>query len=94
MQASNSITSYNISDHARYEMKRRQISEQDVAKVLAAPEQVITIRKGRKVYQSRIFWDKPSKIYLLRVFIDIDYEPPVVVTAYRTSKIKKYLEEK
>ncbi len=32
----------------------------------------------------------PDKMYLLRVFVDIDRIPPEVVTVYRTSKITKY----
>jgi len=32
----------------------------------------------------------PPKTYLLRVFVDVDREPPAVVTIYLTSKIKKY----
>ena len=28
--------------------------------------------------------------YLLRVFVDLDRDPPEVVTAYRTSKVDKY----
>jgi len=34
--------------------------------------------------------DDLSKVYLLRVFVDIDREPPEVVTVYRTSKVRKY----
>lgn len=72
------------------EMTRRQISEQDVAKALAAPERTEEVREGRMVYQSRIESGEPPKTYLLRVFVDIDREPPEVVTAYRTSRIAKY----
>jgi len=61
-----------------------------VANVLAAPEQIQAVRQGRDVYQSRIKTGKPPKRYMLRVFIDIDREPPQVVTVYRTSKITKY----
>jgi len=35
-------------------------------------------------------FDDPSKVYLLRVFVDMDREPPKVVTVYRTNKIRKY----
>jgi len=34
--------------------------------------------------------DDLSKVYLLHVFVDIDREPPEVVTVYRTSKVRKY----
>jgi len=84
------ITEYRITDHAREEMARRQISEAEVAQVLAAPEQSETVREGRTAYQSQIETSEPPKRYLLRVFVDIDREPPEVVTVYRTSRIGKY----
>jgi len=84
------INRYRLTDHAKDEMARRQISEEDVAKVLAVPEQAETVREGREVYQSRIESGEPPKTYVLRVFVDIDREPPEVVTVYRTSKITKY----
>ncbi|MCO6452862.1 MAG: DUF4258 domain-containing protein [Caldilineales bacterium] len=74
-------------------MRRRQISEVDVAAVLASPEQIDILRAGRSIYQSRLQMDDPPKTYLLRVFVDIDRNPPEVVTTYRTSKISKYWRE-
>ena len=84
------ITNYRLTEHAREEMARRQISQDDVAAVLRAPEQMGSVRQGRNVYQSRIEAGKPLQKYLLRVFVDVDCEPPEVVTVYRTSKITKY----
>jgi hypothetical protein len=81
---------YRLTDHAKDEMARRQITEPDVAAVLAAPEQVEQMRAGREVWQSRIQAGDPPKAYLLRVFVDVDREPPEVVTVYRTSKVTKY----
>ena len=49
-----------------------------------SPEQVIPVREGRVVAQGLVGG------YLLRVFVDVDRQPPEVVTAYRTSKIEKY----
>ena len=85
-----SITKYRLTEHAKEEMARRQISQENVANVLAAPEQIEAVRQGRSVYQSRIKTDKPPQTYLLRVFVDVDREPPEVVTVYRTSKVTKY----
>jgi hypothetical protein len=79
-----------LTRHAKEEMERRQISVLDVTKVFAAPEQIEVVRQGRSVYQSRIEMGKPPKIYLLRIFVDTDRQPPVIVTVYRTSKIQKY----
>ncbi len=71
-------------------MKRRGITEADIARVLSAPEQVEIVRKGQVVYQSRFKRGEPPRTYLLRVFVDVDSDPPAVVTAYWTSKVKKY----
>lgn len=71
-------------------MKRRQISEADIAQVLSAPEQAEMVRSGRVVFQSRSQFGEPSRTYLLRVFVDVDRRPVEVVTAYRTSKVEKY----
>ncbi|MGH8058512.1 MAG: DUF4258 domain-containing protein [Candidatus Entotheonellia bacterium] len=85
-----SITTYRLTDHARFEMVRRQISEAEVESVLAGPEQAECVREGRAVYQSLIELGEPSKTYLLRVVVDIDRQPPEVVTVYRSSKVQKY----
>ncbi|MFC1792487.1 DUF4258 domain-containing protein [Planctomycetota bacterium] len=84
------ITNYLLTTHAQEEMNRRQISPDEVASVLAAPEQIQSVRQGRDVYQSRIEVIKPPQKYLLRVFVDVDRDPPEVVTVYRTSKVTKY----
>jgi hypothetical protein len=89
-QTANPITTYRLTDCARMEMARRQISGAEVARVLAAPEQTELVREGCAVYQSRIPLGDSSKIYVLRVFVDIDREPPEVVTVYRSSKLQKY----
>ncbi len=90
MAEAKSITNYRVTDHARDEMVRRQITEEDVTKVLAAPEHTETVREGREIYQSRLQSGEPPKTYLLRVFVDIARIPPEVVTVYRTSKVAKY----
>jgi hypothetical protein len=71
-------------------MERRGITEAEVAEVLSAPEQYEAVRPGRIVYQARVQSGGSSRTYLLRVFVDVDRQPPAVVTAYRTSKIEKY----
>jgi Domain of unknown function (DUF4258) len=87
------LTGFRLTDHAKNEMARRGIAESEVTKVLTAPEQVETVRAGRKVFQSRVSMGTPLTAYLLRVFVDGDLEPPAVVTAYRTSKVAKYWRE-
>ncbi len=76
--------------HALTEMARRSISQEDVRNILAKPAQMEMVREGRAVYQARLDMGEPKKVYILRVFVDIDRTPPHVVTVYRTSKIEKY----
>jgi hypothetical protein len=82
------VAAYEITDHAAFEMLRRGIVETEVRDVLTAPEQRFAVRPGRDVLQSRTL--ARGKVYLLRVFVDIDRIPPEVVTVYLTSQVSKY----
>ena len=73
-----------LTDHARDQLAQRGLAESMIRQVLAAPGQVLDVRPGRVVAQSRL------DACLVRVFVDIDRTPPEVVTAYKTSKIVKY----
>lgn len=84
------IADYIFTDHARLEILRRGLSEEMVRAILLAPEQRLEVRPGREVLQSEISSGQPGKVFLIRVFLDIDRRPAEVVTAYRTSKIEKY----
>jgi hypothetical protein len=84
------LADYILTDHALMEMRRRDISEEEIKMVMISPEQRLNIRKGRCVYQSRLAYGEPVRDFLVRVFVDTDREPNEVVTVYRTSKINKY----
>jgi len=71
-------------------MARRGLSRQSVARVLAAPEQTWEVRPGRRLFPSREVVGDPRRAYLVRVFVDLDRDPPEVVTVYRTSRVAKY----
>ncbi len=47
MLESDSISEYRLTDHARFEIKRRQITEAEIDQVLSTPEQVVIVRSGR-----------------------------------------------
>jgi hypothetical protein len=79
-----------FSDHAFSEMARRNLSESEVRGVLASPDSVMAVRPGRVVVQGMTMDAAGGRPYLIRVFVDIDSDPSVVVTAYRTSKLAKY----
>jgi hypothetical protein len=82
---------FRLSRHAEWEMTRRGIPLALVQAVMHHPDQrlVDDSRTGRWIHQSR-FPFEDGKMYLLRVVVAEDEQPPVVITAYRTSKIEKY----
>ena len=79
-----------ITVHAATEIQRRGLDLDTVRMVLADPEQALGVRPGRIVVQSRVSAGHRARTYLVRVFVDIDRQPPEVVTVYRTSKVDKY----
>ncbi|MDD2676637.1 MAG: DUF4258 domain-containing protein [Methylacidiphilaceae bacterium] len=85
------ISDYVFTAHAIQEMMRRGLDEEVIRKILAKPEQRLSVCLGRDVLQSRQKMEGAT--YLIRVFVDVDRSPAEVVTAYRTSKIDKYWRE-
>jgi hypothetical protein len=79
-----------FSDHVRRQAARRGIDEATVRSVAEAPEQVVPVRAGREVRQSRVRFPPGDALYLVRVIVDLMPDRDTVVTAYRTSKIDKY----
>ncbi|MDR1182115.1 MAG: hypothetical protein LBL13_09085 [Bacteroidales bacterium] len=45
-----------------------------------------------KIFQALI-WEN-EEVFLLRVFVNVKQHPNIIVTLYKTSKIKKYYESK
>jgi len=79
-----------ISDHAHFEIERRQLSEEMVRNVVQNPEQVVKLKKERKIYQSKYHDSAEAKDMILRVICEERHNLLFVITAYRTSKIDKY----
>lgn len=84
------LSRFRIKDHARFQMERRQISEDQVRQVLTAPQQVIDEGGSRYVYQSKLYSPESGKERLFRIVVDTRNKPAEVVTVYRTSKMAKY----
>ncbi len=59
--------------------------------MLNNPKEIIE-RNEQTIYQSIVNFTKDSKEYLVRMFINKCKSPKVVITVYKTSKIKKYYE--
>jgi hypothetical protein len=84
------LEEYRIKPLALFQLRRRQISDAALRQLLQSPDQIIEDRNGRYIYQSRIRFTDSGKEYLIRVVVDLTSDPAEVVTAYRTSNIKKY----
>ncbi|MDA0266261.1 MAG: DUF4258 domain-containing protein [Cyanobacteria bacterium] len=83
------LTHYEFSAHALQEMKRRSIPLAVVEAILSEPDQVVSGRDGRTIYQSQVD-NEEGKTYLVRVVVDGTLVTALVITVYRTSKIQKY----
>ncbi len=70
-------------------MKRRNISREVIIETIEKPKQVIS-ETALDIYQSIIIFED-NKPYLVRVFINKNKNPKVIVTVYKTSKFNKYL---
>jgi len=73
--------------HCLEQLAKRSITEQTVLGVIQNATEKILI-DGVFVYQSII--TENGKDYLIRVFVNEDKIPPLIITAYRTSKLDKY----
>ena len=69
-------------------MKQRKVAEEMVRDVLGTPGQTVDGYMGRKVGQ-KIFYDEKDE-RLLRVVYEETEEKFMVITAYFTSKVKRY----
>ncbi len=65
----------------------RQIQLNVVWQIIQNPQQVI--EDGNLTILQSIVEEDGQK-YLLRIFVNLRKEPPMVVTVYKTSKIEKY----
>ena len=81
--------SYIVSAHVREELMTCQIGEPTLRAVVEHPEQVVAAKQGIECRQSKVVFPN-GKTYVVRVMLNLDTNPPTVVTAYRTSKITKY----
>lgn len=79
---------FEISDHARSQMRERDIEETLVRAVLDHPDQIVPEYGGRQARQSRLVVQ--GRTFLLRVIVDERVQPPLMVIVYRTSRIAKY----
>jgi len=71
--------------HALERMKIRSITKEEIIDTINNPEKQLSDSFGNIIVQ------KVKKNYLLRVFYYNEENSKIVITAYKTSKIDKYL---
>jgi hypothetical protein len=79
-----------FSDHAVFEMKRRQIDRKEVEHTIKHPGQTIAGKKNRTIVQGMYHDRKYNKQMLIRIIGEELDDMFHVITVYRTSKIEKY----
>ncbi|MBK6346003.1 MAG: DUF4258 domain-containing protein [Bacteroidales bacterium] len=77
-----------FSKHALEQIHYRRLSLESVENVLYSPDVVIPDIEGVVVYQKLVV--ENNKSYLYRVFVNKLKTPPLIITAYKTSKTEKY----
>ncbi len=91
------MSEFNFSKHALEMIEERNISMQKILAVLRTPflpgAPDIDLINNKIIYQAIVNFEEEGD-YLVRVFVNISKDPPVVITVYRTSKIDKYYESK
>jgi hypothetical protein len=82
-----------IKEHAIFEAKRRDITEEFIRFVVKNPQQKLPAKKGRVIIQNKYYDKTENKEMLIRVIGIEKFEKFIVITAYKTSKINKYWKE-
>jgi len=77
-----------FSNHALIRMKSRSISSDIVLEVIIHADSISIQDESITVYSKLV--EENTKPYLYRVFVNIEKTPPLIITAYKTSKIEKY----
>ena len=79
-----------VSEHALAQAGRRGLSLRSIPDVAEKPEQSVSVGAGREIRQSLIEDRAFGLRFLLRVIVDTSSGVPMVIAAYRTSRIAKY----
>jgi hypothetical protein len=74
--------------HIKDQAREREINIKIIETALSDPEQIVPEPKGLKAAQNKFF--EKGKEYIIRVVFREEKDLRVGITAYKTSKIKKY----
>ena len=76
--------------HAVQELARREVSREEAEQTQAAPDRFVPGKPPRVIYQRRYQDALLGEEMLLRLVVEETEMELVVVTLYKTSKIRKY----
>lgn len=79
---------FTFSKHARERINDRGLKHNIISTVLSNPDHIVQESDCKQVFQKRV--KENESTFLYRVFINICKQPPLVITAYKTSKVDKY----
>ena len=77
-------------EHASEELARREVSREEAERALAAPDRIVPENPPRAIYQRRYQDSLLGQEMLLRLVVEETEMELVVVTVYKTSKLRKY----
>ena len=77
-------------DHALEELAKREVSHEEAERALAAPDRNVPGNPPRSIYQRRYQDSLLGQEMLLRLVVEETEMEFVVVTLYKTSKLRKY----
>lgn len=86
------MTNYIFSKHALEKIEERGIPMHVVLSVINNLDNLI-IGEEMAIHQAIVNFEGEGE-YLVRVFVNVVKQPPLIVTVYRTSKLDKYYESK
>jgi hypothetical protein len=76
--------------HAEEQIRARNITRELVLGTIEKPQQTISGRMGRRIYQSRYFDSFEHKEMLVRVIIETEGDNLIIISTYKSSKLEKF----
>ncbi len=78
---------YHFSNHSIEQLAKRNITQQIALWVITNATEKL-VENDVTIYQNLV--EENDTKYLIRVFVNENKIPPLIITAYKTSKLKKY----
>ena len=79
---------YKFSLHAKEQLINRRIDKNLAETVLDNPDRILKRDECLSIFQKSI--KEGNRTYLYRVFVNTCKDPKLIITVYKTSKLKKY----